>query len=208
MSAFLGKIHYWLYDKVSWHEALLEEIIAFAASKNISVEEIKGTIYEKYGYPDNRPLEEIVDHGNIHGWLQSRIQSVEYRIAAVVTELITKYDVKIEDLKEIYKTDGIKAAKATQAQVKAPQDVFTLIFDFMLAGMPCDRVHETIVDSDNEFAWQTTRCLHKEYWDAIGGDVNDYYLLQDAWLLGFVNTIDPSYSYARGQDGLRTIRKG
>lgn len=209
MSAFLGRIHYWLYNKVLWHEELLEEIGGFAASKNIPIEAIKKTIYDQYGYPDVRPLEEIIDYGNIHGWLHLRIQSVEYRIASVLTELITKHHVNIEELTELYKNNGIKAAKSIlEEEAKTPQEIFTLVFDFMLAGMPCDRVHETISDSENEFTWQTTRCLHKEYWDAVGGDVKHYYLLQDAWILGFVNTIDSSHSFIRTEDGLRTIRKG
>ncbi|WP_069999984.1 hypothetical protein [Cellulosilyticum sp. I15G10I2] len=208
MSAFLGKIHYWLYNKVLWHEELLEEIIKFAATKNVPVEAVKADIYNKYGQPDFSPLEEVIDHGNIHGWLQSRIQSVEYRIAAVITELINKYDIKIEEISEIYKNNGIKAAKVVPAEVNQPQDLFTLIFDFMLAGMPCDRVHETVSDTQAEFTWQTTRCLHKEYWDAVGGDINHYYLLQDAWILGFVKTIDQGYSFIRSADGLRSIRKG
>ncbi len=208
MSAFLGKIHYWLYNKVLWHEALLEEIVELAASKSIPIEEVKQPIYDKYGHPDTRLLEEVIDHGNIHGWLQSRIQSVEYRIAAVVTELMNKYDVKIEELIKLYKNNGIKAAKLVQSDITQPQDLFTLVFDFMLAGMPCDRVHETVLDSESEFTWQTTRCLHKAYWDAIDGDINNYYLLQDAWILGFIKEIDESYSFIRSTDGLRSIRKG
>ena len=70
MSAFLGKIHYWLYNKVLWHEELSEEILKYAASKGVSVEEIKAEVYSKYGEPDLSPLEDVIDQGNIHGWLQ------------------------------------------------------------------------------------------------------------------------------------------
>lgn len=208
MSAFLGRIHYWLYNKVLWHEELLEEIMSYAVSKGIPAEEMKSSIYEKYGYPDNKPLEEIIDHGNIHGWLQSKIQSVEYRIAAVVTGLINKHQVTIGEISELYKHNGTRAADLVDVEVTAPRDLFTAVFDFMLAGMPCDRVHETVMDSETEFTWQTTACLHKEYWDAIGGDVNNYYLLQDAWISGFVKGIDSNYSFIRSAGGLSSIRKG
>ena len=208
MSAFLGKIHYWLYNKVLWHEKLLGEIIDFAGSKNIPFEDIKKEVYSQYGQPDFSPLEEVIDHGNIHGWLQSRIQSVEYRIAAVVTKLINTYHMKSEELREVYKNNGKEAAQSLQGEATRPQEVFTRIFDFMLAGMPCDRVHETISDSDTEYAWQTTRCLHKEYWEAIGGDVNHYYSLQDAWILGFVETLKGNYIFEKKKDGLSVIRKG
>lgn len=208
MSAFLGKIHYWLYHKILWHEHLLQEVIGLAASKNIPVEEIKETVYSKYGEPDFSPLEEVIDHGNIHGWLQSRIESIEYRIAAVVTELISKHGIKVEDLQTIYKENGIKAAQSAEVVVNSPQDLFSHIFDFLLSGMPCDRVHETVSDTDTEFSWKTTRCLHKEYWDAVSGDVNSFYELQDAWIDGFVKAIDTSYSFMHGAGSLRTVKKG
>lgn len=208
MSAFLGKIHYWLYNKILWHEDLLEEVISLASLKGVPVEEIKSSIYSKYGEPDSRPLEEVIDHGNIHGWLQARIQSVEYRIAAVITELINKHGIKVEELEEVYRRNGTKAAKMVETRITAPNEVFTAVFDFMLAGMPCDRVHQTVSDTNNEFSWDTIRCLHKEYWDAVRGDVNCFYRLQDAWISGFVKAVDESYSFVRSEGRLRTIRKG
>jgi hypothetical protein len=208
MSAFLGKIHYWLYNKVLWHEALLEEIMNFGLSKAIPVEEIKQTIFSQYGYPDTRPLEEIIDHGNIHGWLQSKIQSVEYRLAAVITEFMAHHHVTSEELVQLYKDNGLKAGKTVVMNEITPEELFNRVFDFMLAGMPCDRVHETTVNTETEFSWQTTRCLHKDYWDAVDGDIQVYYVLQDAWITGFIKAIDESYSFVRTEGGLRTIRKG
>lgn len=72
MSLFLGKIHYWLFGKIQWFEGLEQEVLEFAKSKNLPVEEWTKEVYGKYGYPtEDRPLEEIIDTENIHGWLQN-----------------------------------------------------------------------------------------------------------------------------------------
>ncbi len=207
MSAFLGKIHYWLYNKILWHEGILEEILRFAAAKNIPVDEIKSSIYHKFGAPDLRSLEEVIDHANIHGWLQSRIQSVEYRIASVIVELTHNYDIKIEELMQVYEANAKRAAALVDASSATPKELFTHVFDFMLLGMPCDHVNEAVLDSEEGFSWRIAICLHKDYWDALGADVDDYYQLQDAWIASFVHTANPNYSFIHTDDGLRTIKR-
>lgn len=207
MSAFLGKIHYWLYNKILWHEGILEEILRFAAAKNIPVGEIKDSIYDQYGAPDLRPLEEVIDHQNIHGWLQARIQSVEYRIAAVIIKLTDKYGIKIEDLMQVYEENAKRAAALIDASSSSPKELFGYVFDFMLSGMPCDRVNETVLDAEEEFSWSIVTCIHKEYWNALGGDVNNYYRLQDAWIGSFIHAANPNYSFTHSEDGIRTIKR-
>lgn len=208
MSAFLGKIHYWLYHKILVHEKLLEEILKAAEEKGVPVELIKAELVNSYGEPETRPLEEIINHGNIHGWLQERILSIEDRIAIVVTKLTRQNGVKIEDLAKIYFLDGSNSMKSLAQEVLNPEEIFTHIFNFMLEGMPCDRVNQVISSSSDEFSWQTTECLHRGHWDSASGDVANFYILRDAWINGFVSAIAGKYSYTRTSTGLNTIRKG
>jgi hypothetical protein len=205
MSTFLGKIHYWLYNKIQLHEDLLEEVLKFAEERNINAEELKMRTYEKYGYPERKPLEEVVNQGNIHGWLQMKIQSVEYRTAAVVTELINKYDVKIQEIADIYYKSGAKTMESIVVEDFSLKNLYTLIFDFMLEGMPCDNVNKVVLNSENEFSWQTTTCLHREYWDGAQGNVSNFYILRGSWINGFLKASRKSYSYRRTPDGLNTI---
>ena len=44
MSLFLGKIHYWLFNKVLWFEGLEGEIIKLAKDKGIDVEKLEAEI--------------------------------------------------------------------------------------------------------------------------------------------------------------------
>ena len=71
MSLFLGKIHYWLFNKIQWFEGLEREVIALAEKSSLDVETLKKEITAKYGeMTPNKPLEEMIDTSNIHGWLQ------------------------------------------------------------------------------------------------------------------------------------------
>ena len=41
MSLFLGKIHYWLFNKVLWFQGLEDEIIEFAKTKGLDIDNLK-----------------------------------------------------------------------------------------------------------------------------------------------------------------------
>lgn len=74
MSLFLGKIHFWLFNKVLWFEGLEDEIIKLAQEEGLNVKKLSVEINNKYGQKtENKNLEEIIDTSNIHGWLQNKI---------------------------------------------------------------------------------------------------------------------------------------
>ena len=59
MSLFLGKIHYWLFNKILWFENLEEEIIKFAQENGLDVDSIRAEIESKYGKKlENKNLED------------------------------------------------------------------------------------------------------------------------------------------------------
>lgn len=206
MSAFLGKIHYLLYNKIQLNEDLLEGILNFAEEKDIPVEEIKARVYEEYGYPERRALEEVIDQSNIHGWLQMKIKSVEARTAAIVTELIDNRRMNVKDIANIYYENGKKVMDSIGTRDFSPKDLFNLIYSYMLEGMPCDRINEVISEDENEFLWKTTACIHKEHWDKVSGEVANFYVLREAWIKGFLSSTE--YSYIRSEDGNNKIMRG
>ena len=91
MSAFLGHIHYWLYRKIQ----LLVERENLIVEKTAKVvddlaEELHSISVDTYGEPINPsiPLENIIDHGNIHGWLANQINIASVREAAFIRDLL------------------------------------------------------------------------------------------------------------------------
>lgn len=207
MSAFLGKIHYWLYNKIQLHEALIDEIAQVSSNKGFNAKELLEKSYLEFGYPVKGNLEDEIEHSNIHGWLQERIISVEQRLAYVITELIKSNTLSKEDIEDIFRKNAQEIMKQIDIHDGAPQDYYTLIFDHMLEGMPCDRVNEIIENNSSKISWKTTMCLHKGYWNEVDGDINNYYFFRDSWINGFLEASGTNYRYNRTEDAVSTIER-
>lgn len=206
MSLFLGKIHFWLYNKILWAESLEQEIINKAKITDNDVEDLVKYINNQFGEPiGKRPLEEIIDTSNIHGSLQQMIESVELRIASLITELLNRNPAFRDELVKIYINQGETAAKELVPNVADPEEIFNAINEFILEGMPCDRVNEVVVSDSSEFAWKTTRCLHMHYWMRIGGDVQNFYDLRETWIKAFVKTLNNEFEYEKNKNGINRI---
>lgn len=205
MSAFLGKIHYWLFNKIQLHEKLIEEVISLAEGKGYNSDVILNESYSKYGSPVQGDLEDEINHSNIHEWLQERIASVESRLAYIITELLKNHVLKQEEIAEVFYKNAAFITKKIHIAEYCPQNVFNLIFDYMIEGMPCDRVNEIVQNSDTMIQWKTTREIHKQYWDVVGGDVNEFYSLRDSWIEGFLKGIGSEFKYIRTESGINTI---
>lgn len=190
MSAFLGPIHYWLYNKIKIQNSITTEILHLSEELNLNYRE---TIDNKYGKIEIRPLEEVIDTNNIHGWLQECIRVVEYRLAFVVTRLLQEKPEVIDALKKIYKNTGIKLSSVDKNSTVS--EIFkAAITDSLLDGMPCD--HVNVVESEDdeqEIVWKRNQCVHKEFWESVGGDVKNYYLLRDEYINGFIQNTDAIY---------------
>ena len=211
MSLFLGKIHFWLFNKILWFEGLENEIVDVAKSEGLDILNLQKEIEDKYGTKlPNKPLDEIIDTSNIHGWLQEKIYSSEGRIAAWTTVIInSKGDAKIK-LEEVYTNQGIMAAKEVKEKgliLDRAEDIFNKVNDYILDGMPCDRVNEIINSNENCVKWIRRICVHKEIWDKENGDVEYFYFLRSLWIKSFVNEINNEFDYLEDNNGVKSIRK-
>ena len=199
MSLFLGKIHYWLFNKIRWFENLEENIIDLAKSEGLDAENIRKDIESKYGKKlPNKPLEELIDTSNIHNWLQGQIHSAERRNAAWTKLLIEANEENFKKLEEIYKEQGIVAANEVKDEgklVDTPNEIFNAMNDYILDGMPCDRVNEVILNEENKITWQVRIDVHKDIWDKVGCDVNYFYNLRNAWIKSFVSNLNSNFRY-------------
>ncbi|MFR1138908.1 MAG: hypothetical protein ACLSDN_07985, partial [Anaerococcus vaginalis] len=74
MSEFLGPIHYMMYEKIKFQDKITDFLL------DGKTEEIDEKI--KPVSTDN--LENLIDQENIHGWLDSKIDVVENRLAYAI----------------------------------------------------------------------------------------------------------------------------
>ena len=211
MSLFLGKVHYWLFNKIVWFEGLEKEVIGLAKSENLNIDAISDEITKKYGdMLPNKPLEEMIDTGNIHGWLQEKISLAEGRMAAWTFKILENDKASLSKLENIYIEQGIKAGnevKDNSEQIENAVDIFNKINDYILDGMPCDRVNEVIVSEENIVKWRRSVCVHKNTWEKENVPVELFYNLRSLWIKSFVDTINNGFKYVEGEGNTFTIEK-
>ena len=188
MSAFLGPIHFWLYNKIKIQNDVVERIILLSESNNLN---IRNKVYELYGDGELLPLDDVIDVTNIHGWLQERVSIVENKLTYVVTELLKENPSYIDKLKKIFYDKGLEVSELnTKSSIN---DAFKAVNDTLLDGMPCDHANVLLSQDDNEIIWRREKCVHQNYWDDNGGDINIYYLLRDEFIKGLLANTNVIY---------------
>lgn len=209
MSLFLGKIHYWLFNKVLWFEGLEGEIIKLAKDKGIDVEKLEAEINSKYGVKTpNKNLEDMIDTSNIHGWLQGKIHSAEGRMAAWTKVILENNQDYILDMRKVYENQGVNDANEAKESLENinAETIFNSMNDYILDGMPCDRVNEVIDSSEESIMWKRRVCVHKNIWENEGILVDVFYELREHWINAFVNTMNNDYEYVKLEDNIQSIR--
>lgn len=187
MSAFLGPIHFWLYNKIQFQENLIDELVAYVTAKGWSDKA------DQYVSTDRRKLDEVIDEANINGWLQSRIHDAEGRYAALVLDAAGDDGEKFDALKEAAHNFGAKQG----LQAATAPEAFHRLDDLLLDGMPCDQVNRVRESDDARIAWDQTMDLHSEFWQGHG---DRYYALRQALVDGLLSATDYALeSPAEGQ---------
>ncbi len=201
MSAFLGPIHYWLFNKIKFQNEETEKIVDYFNNKYPNLN-LKKTLNEKFNALEDLPLEDIINTNNIHGWLQERVSLVEYRFAYAIAYLLKEngnYMEEIEDLSFKYGKDH------NASHLKSADLIFKYLSDTLLDGMPCDRANEIISHDETVVKWKRNLCVHKPYWDEIGENVEIYYLLRDKLIEGILD--GSKFSYEKSDDNIYSIKE-
>ncbi len=192
MSAFLGPIHYWLYNKINIQQDITDELYPLGSQYGLNLKAESDT---RFGEHINKPLEEMIDQGNIHGWLQERVSQVEYKYAYTVTNLLNTAPDLRDKLLHILYEKGAQLAKTLHKTGEQPgaNEIYTLLSDQLLDGMPCDHANRLLSQSSTEALWTRNLCVHSPYWEELGGNIDHYYELREAWMKGFLEEFDYSF---------------
>ena len=144
MSKTLGPIHYMMYEKIKFQDKITDYLM-------------DGHIQDiKQDPVSTKPLEEILDQENIHGYLQEKIDIVETRLAKAL-KLAKDPDEKLYKL-------GQECGKGKD--FSSFEQVFRDLNTYLLDGMPCDQGLSAMVDEDSLYLI-TNNNLHSKYDEEI-----------------------------------------
>lgn len=200
MSAFLGPIHHWLFNKIKFQNELANVVFAVAKKEdsNSNLEELTN---QQYAMLDQGNLEDIIDEYNIHGWLQERVSLVESRLAFAVTTFLDgnreRFSLLLDEVYAFGKSNAVDE-KADVAQI------FKHLEDLLLNGMPCDHVNRVLENSSNEVRWEQTVDIHGDYWRSVQGDPNNYGIIRERLIEGMISL--SKVEFLHEQDGIFVLR--
>ena len=167
-------------------------------------EELHSISVDTYGEPINPsiPLENIIDHGNIHGWLANQINIASVREAAFIRDLL---DTNSGD-------EAVHVVTAIQDNLEehtAPA-IYNALQNFYVNGMPCDGGDQVVSESPDEFTWVGDHRLQAGYWRTAGVDPKFMAVAYQTWFEAFVKAIDPAFELVTTEENgtrLYSIRK-
>lgn len=183
MSAFLGPIHHWLYNKIQIQQSIVEGVIKIGEGE---IPDLKEQLNTKFGITETRPLEEVIDTDNIHGWLQSKVTQAERKLAHSIASLVKKNPEYYKQIETVFEEKGKEFSISTDNAAQA----YKGISDSLLDGMPCDHANTVLEENEQQVIWKRNTCVHKDYWEEAGSDINIYYSLREAFIRGFLSESD------------------
>lgn len=205
MSKFLAPIHTWLFNKIKLYEELeLSLVNTYTEKYGEEATGIYAQIKDRMGYPlEDKPLEELIDVSNIHGWLQNKISIAETRQAALITGLYTTYGEEVKNIAmNLYSEQGSECGKdaAQKYEVNNAPQIYQALNNYILEGMPCDRANVITENSEDKVEWKNEMCLHKGYWESVQGNIALFYELRDAWIKSFVENANNNFTYSANRN--------
>ncbi len=182
MSATLGPIHEWMYNKVIIQENIINSIIVAAKYNNWETE-IKGQSLQSLSKDSFSPIEEVIDINNIHSSLSALIDDVETRYAIIVSSIISNDSARLPILEQTIYDFGKSMQKD---ELKTPNDAYNAIESMLLDGMPCDNCMQIVVNDDSKIQIKRTMDTHSKYWSSTHSSGEIYYDLRKNLINGFL----------------------
>lgn len=191
MSAFLGPIHSWLYNKIKLQNELTVEIVKRIEVEGM-MENLSDCLDRRCGTLEAGELADIIDEDNIHGWLQQRVSLVENRLATAVSMTLEERPDAYEAIVQSANKFGEKHAVDETMNLR---ETYNYLEATLLNGMPCDHVNSIVSEDETKIVWEQTIDIHKPYWDMVKGEVVNYYDIRNALIEGLL--VNSKIAYAK-----------
>lgn len=190
MAEKFAEIHIWMFNKIkllnTWGEQLIDLL-----PQNDKKADLKERMEQLFAFPSGQ-LADIIDHENIHQWLEKHLVQSERKLAWVITK-IHGYHLSQGELEDTFHQWGKEHKELIQPVWLKPSYIYRSITDALTEGMPCDKANQVISHDENHLTWEVIRCMHQQAWEDEQGDIHVFYALRDAWIKGLLE--DSGFTY-------------
>lgn len=194
MSAFLGPIHFMMYNKIQRQNNLLDDVINYIESNSI-IADFSAKLKEKYGENEREALESVIDQNAIHAWLNNQVNIAEGRLAYAVKLILEKDESLFKNILDILYNDGMQC-RLEHADIIVVEELFKVLNITLLDGMPCDGGINVLHNDGSEILWEVNLQVHKPFYDNENMGLEQFFALRDKWLQGFfAGSFNIEYSY-------------
>lgn len=183
MSAFLGPIHLKMYERILYQDDMAQKILDFTMEKGWS-NDFEKVVNAKAPAASRKPLENIIDESNIHGWLSEAVARCERRFALTISSVLVDHPERLGELLRAMKDMGTECALSPSMDAEA---VYQAVHDILLDGMPCNFPFANMDVGPDIAVWQVASCPHAPYWVEVHCDADIYYQLRDSWIDGVLS---------------------
>lgn len=128
-------------------------------------------------------IREVIDFSSPDQFLSLYTHIAEARFAFAVTQVLRISEKCWQPILDFCKRVG------QDNQVQGVETVANALYVyhlFVLDGMPGEKTVEVIVQKENEITWTKLFDTHEEIWAKYKGDVNNYYLILQAFIDGLL----------------------
>jgi len=205
MSAFLGPIHYMMFNKIKIAADRSRFVVEAFKEKHGAVadETVKAALPDGLVDFGQTKLDEMIGDNPIHQFLQGLIDGVEIAEAALATAFLYRFPDDAEQiLEKAFYDHGFQTAKKlldgkpNGSPIQTFQQVIGANY---LEGMPCDQVSSYQPQNKTSVEVSHSDCLHKMKWDEAGAPAHIMCKLLDKWVEGCAKAIDPTMTLSRSE---------
>lgn len=194
MSAFLGPIHYWMFNKI---QILESRAFAIAASLETGgkAEPVKKAI-DGYGERlDGKDIAVLLGDNPIHQFLEGLIGKVEVFEAQLVEAAGDDFDKVLSAVEAHGREMAARALGASGGKMGSLHDIYQVVNEYQLEGMPCDPGAVVEELSDDKMIYAHSSCNHIRNWEYTGVDVKKMCDVNNTWLKGLITGLNGGAEY-------------
>ena len=201
MAEKFAEIHVWMFNKIKLQNQFCDEVLNRLPDSSQKTQ-LQNQIVHLFPFPKGN-LEEIIDHENIHQWLEKHLILTDRKLAWLIRE-VKDNPLSLNEMEDLFFQLGQTHRENVSPAWLKPSYVYRTVTDALTEGMPCDKANQVISHDEYHLTWEVSRCMHTDNWGVENADIQDFYKLRNAWIQGLLDGSEftfvsnhPQYKIAR-----------